>query len=150
MSVFKKANYLYRTEGLMPLIKQGFAFLAKFFYRSRWYYIIEHAPQNLKESDFVPDLPGFTFRLIESKDVSVNDPQSIYLNNRVADARERLNAGAVAFCVFFGESLASIGWVAFTEKAHKSLFQPPYKVDFNSGQASTGISSACNPKSKRT
>jgi hypothetical protein len=138
MPIIKKAGYLYRTEGLMSLVRQGFAFIFKFFYRSKWYYIIEHTPQNLQENDFLPDLHGFTFRLIENKDLSADDPQTTYLYEQVPDARERLEAGAVAFCVFLGNSLASLGWVAFTEKAHKSLFQPPYLVDFNRGQASTG------------
>jgi hypothetical protein len=138
MSIIKKANYLYRTEGIMPLIKKGFAFFLKFVYQSRWYYIIEHTPQNLKEIDFLPDLHGFSFRLIENKDISADEPQSKYLYEQVPDAYERLDAGAAAFCVFLGDSLVSLGWVAFTEKAHKSLFQPPYKVDFNKGQASTG------------
>jgi hypothetical protein len=138
MSIIKKAKYLYRTEGLIFLVKQGFAFLAKFIYRSRWYYVIEHTPQYLKESDFLPDLPGFTFRLMENSDFPAVDCQSRYFYEQVADAQERLKAGAVAFCVFLGDALVSLGWVALTEKAHESLFQPPYKVSFEKGQASTG------------
>ena len=62
----------------------------------------------------------------------------MYVYNRIADGRQRLESGAVACCVFCGNGLASIGWVALTEEAHRSLFQPGYKVNFEVGQASTG------------
>jgi hypothetical protein len=138
LKAISRAKYIFLTEGLIPLVRQGFSFITRFFYQDNYYYIIEHSPRRLEEKDFLPSLRNYRFELVESEGSRSGSAGYVYLTEKVVDAREKLEAGAVAFCVFHENDLASIGWVALDEKAQGSLFQPPYRVDFAAGEASTG------------
>ncbi|MDY6917200.1 MAG: hypothetical protein SVP26_04525 [Chloroflexota bacterium] len=59
-------------------------------------------------------------------------------HSSVPNARQRLDRGAMAFCVFAGRELGSIGWVAFSKEAQASLDEPPLPVDYESGEAYRG------------
>ena len=58
--------------------------------------------------------------------------------SQAVNARESLDKGAIAFCIFVGPELAHIGWVAMTEEARRGVDALPYRVDFRNGQACTG------------
>jgi len=52
--------------------------------------------------------------------------------------RERLDRGAIGFCIFVGQELANIGWVAMNEEAQRSILDLPIKVDFSNNEAFLG------------
>ena len=54
------------------------------------------------------------------------------------NARQGLDKGAIAFCVFIGRELAHIGWVALNEEAKNTFDDLPYHVDFSNREACTG------------
>jgi len=138
MQIIKRARYLYNTEGFSPLIRQALSFLTRHIFERKCYYIIEHRPARYLENNFLPSIPDYIFKRIEADDIDKNDPLVMYVYGKVADAREKLESGAIAFCIFVNGELATIGWVAMNERANDSLFQPPFKVNFRTGEAATG------------
>ena len=91
------------------------------------------------EADFLPKTGELTVEIVSS------NQQADELAKRFADfrgtignARQCLDKGAVAFCIYIGGELAHIGWVGMTEEA-KNTFDPiPYRVEFSKKEACTG------------
>jgi hypothetical protein len=52
--------------------------------------------------------------------------------------RKRLQKGLIAFCIFIGNELAHISWIALNEKTKNIMHSYPYKVDFADSQAAIG------------
>jgi len=110
-------------------------------FRHETYYLSEHAAdniRNLNEADFMPKIDDFVFKII-STNLMMDDLEAEGLEFRLHDsnARKYLDKGAIAFCIFVGQELAHISWAAMTEEAKKSLGEPPYRVDFSSGEVCT-------------
>ncbi len=147
--LFRRAKYIFQTEGLIPLLRQGFAFLIGYFFQYGTYYLYEYAVKERNETDFMPRIQNFTFKVFatnQQADKLVAD--DLDFRSYVINARQRLDKGAIAFCVFVDRELAYIGWVAMSEEAKKSLTQLPIQVDFSNNEAYTG-SIVTNPKYRR-
>jgi len=63
-------------------------------------------------------------------------------------AREKLDKGALMFCIFVEKELACIHWAAATQEAMNVLIKVSYKVDFSSNEVCLGWSET-NPKYRR-
>ncbi len=63
------------------------------------------------------------------------EAEGFEFRSHILDARESLDKGAIAFCIFIGYEFANIGWVALSEEAKKSFWQFPVQVDFSNKQA---------------
>jgi len=105
------------------------------------YYILER-PLNKEIFDpepFKPDIQGLTSVFITFRQQAdeiageSEDFRKHYIN-----ADKMLKAGAVACCIYVGNEIAFIGWVATTEAAKKAFNNVPYHVDFNNNEACTG------------
>jgi len=107
-------------------------------FQRRYYYIIEHKPGRYADNSIIPAIEGYIYRCFEAGDIDETDPLVMYVYNTVADAKQRLDSGAVVFCIFKEKELASIGWVAMNRAAKDSLFQPPFTINFDKGEAATG------------
>ena len=87
----------------------------------------------------MPRIQNFTFKVVatnqQANELAVD---GLDFRSYVVNARQRLDKGAVAFCVFVDGDLAYIGWVAMTEKAKKSLTQLPFQVNFSNYEAYMG------------
>lgn len=128
-----------QNEGLVPLLRRGFAFLVGYFFKYETLYLYEHTMKERNEADFLPKIQNFTFQIV-STNLKADElaagghdfrSYSIYTSTW-------LDKGAVAFCFFVGRELAHIGWVAMTEEA-KNAFEPfPYKVNFSNKEVCTG------------
>lgn len=138
-TLFRRAKYIFRTEGLISLLRQGFALLAGYFFRYRTCYLYEYAVGQGDEAQFTPRIQDFTLEVI-STNQQADELTARGLDFHLQDSRaqQRLDKGAIAFCVFVGQELAHIGWVALNEEAKESLNEPPYKVDFANGEACVG------------
>lgn len=129
-----------RTEGLKPLVKRSFDFMSGWFFQCDYYYIYEHTIKDRNESNFLPRLRDFTFKMISTNKEAdeLAEETGFDFRQRIVKGRERLDNGAIALCFFVGNELAHIGWVAMDEKAKKAVDPIPYKVAFSKGQACTG------------
>jgi len=147
--LLRRAKRIFQTEGLVPLFRQALAFVAWRFFEYETLYLFEHSTDNVRsldEADFMPKIEDFTFKIISTnREADELESEGLEFRLYVLNARERLDKGAVAFCVFVGRELAHMGWAAMTEEAKASMAEPPNKVDFAGGEVCTG-GTRTNPK----
>ncbi len=101
--LFGRAKRVFHTQGLMPLLRQGLAFLAGLFFQYETYYLYEHELQEVNDADFMPRINDFTFKIVTTS----QEADELVANGfefRSSDGihRERLEKGATAFRVFVG------------------------------------------------
>jgi len=139
---FEKARQVYRTEGLVSLLRRGFRFIAYcvFEYRSYWLYAEPTGnAATLDDVHFLPQIDDFRFEIVSSNQEADDlETDGFEFRSHVPNARERLEKGAVAFCAFAGRELVSTNWVAMNQEAKDSLPEPPYRVDFSANEACVG------------
>ncbi len=147
--LFGRAKHVLQTEGLVPLLRRGYAFLLGYFLRYENYYLYEYRLDERSEADFMPSNQDFTFKIVSTKE-QADGLVADGFEFRSSDGSqiERLGKGAIAVCVFVGRELAHIGWVAMNEEAKKSIIDIPFQVDFPDNKAFAG-GVWTNPKYRR-
>ena len=152
ITLFIRAKQSYQTKGLVSLARQVFAFVLWLFFDCRTYYLYRYMLDNnqwLNEAHLKPKIDNILLRVVTTnREADEIEAEGLEFLSQVHNARERLDKGAVAFCIFIGNELAHIGWVAMTQRAKDSLGEPPYAVDFSNGEA-CGASLWTNPKYRR-
>jgi hypothetical protein len=131
-----RARYILRNEGAISLLRRIFSYLASYIFSCEEYYVLQLSAGELNEADFLPRAKDFTFKLINSNEVADDWAKQTGFDFReqILHARRHLDAGAVAFCIFVQNCLASIIWAGFNQKAKDSLQREPYKVNFSEHQ----------------
>ena len=134
----------YKTEGVTYLLAVGFRFMAGLLFKYQTFYLIEHTleqTRHLDEKDFLPKTDHFEWKVVattQEADVMEADGLEFRSYAHSFDAREALDNGAKATCLFVGRELAHIGWLAMTEEAKNSLNEPPIRVDFSKKESYSG------------
>jgi hypothetical protein len=131
--------YILRHEGWIALTMQVFNFVSQRLFQYGNYYLYEHIMTERNEADFLPKFKNFTAHMVTSAqqgDELKAQGYNIYTNS--INTRNRLDKGAIAFCVFIEKDLAHIGWSALTEKGMESFEPFPYRVNFDKQEACTG------------
>jgi len=135
-----RARYILRNEGTISLLRRIFSYLSSriFFYEE--YYVRQHFVGELNEADFLPKVKGFTFKLITSNEMADDWAKrtDVDFREQILHARQRLDAGAVAFCIFIQNHLANINWLGLDQKSKNSINPQPYQVNFSEHQGCTG------------
>ena len=149
---FTRTKQVWQTEGLMPLLRWVFTSVISRFFAYRTFYLYEHIIENdqrLREADFTPKIDNTYHRIVTTnKEANALEAEGFEFRSQAANARVRLDNGAIAFCIFVGRELANIVWVAMTQQAKDSLKEPPFKVDFSENEAWSG-GAWTNPKYRR-
>lgn len=129
-----RARYLLKNEGAGTFFSK---IITSYIFINKEYYLRQHFAGDLKEADFLPARKDFTFKLItDNKTADEWAKQTgCDFRNQILHARQRLNAGAIAFCIFVGKELACVNWLALTPKAKHIINPLPFKVDFDARQA---------------
>jgi hypothetical protein len=154
--MLRRARQIYQAEGLIPLVRRGFAFLLYHIFEYRAYYLTEYNLENLRqlnEANFMPRMDDFAIRIVTSnQEADALEANGLEFASASGgfrfDARRALDSGAIAFCTYVGKELATIGWVALTQQAMDSLNERPMRVDFSKGESFTG-NIWTNPKYRR-
>ena len=145
--LFTKASHILRTEGPAALFRRGAAFLswpvmhlAHRAFDYRVVYLYEHTIKERHETDFLPMMQDYTFNIITTNQQAdeLADHGFQDLRKHWRSARQGLEFGAIAFCVFVGRELAHVGWLAMNNKAKNTFDSLPYCVGFSSNEACTG------------
>ena len=138
----RRAKQIYQTEGLRSLIRRGFAFLAYCLFERQTYYLYADRTEgflSLHEADFKPSIDGFILKVVSSNEEADElEAEGFQFRSHVQNSQQRLDKGAVAFCIFVGSELAHIAWAALSKEAQSSIGEPPYKVDFSNREGCTG------------
>ncbi len=137
--LLKRAREISQTEGLLPLVRQGFVFLVAHFFRYENYYLYEHTIGESDEADFSPRVQDFTFKIVTTtQQADELAAAGLDFGSHHPNERRGLEKGAVAFCFFIDGELAHVGRVATSQEAKNSFDSLPYRVDFSGKQACTG------------
>lgn len=102
------------------------------------------------ESPSLPSVRNFIFQIVTTNnqlDDIINKRQDLSLLN-IKQVRHRLKRGAIAFLILVNNEVASIVWLALTEKAKGTFNKYPYKVDFENGECCVG-GAWTNPKYRK-
>jgi hypothetical protein len=133
---YERAKNILQTAGLKALFIRA---LKHGFYEHQIYYLYEHVLKDRDEADFFPGVKDFIFKTIPARnDIDQLVSNGFDLRLDITDMRHRVEKGAIAYCIFIGRDLASIGFIAGNQEAMNSLNPPPFKVNFSAGEVYTG------------
>lgn len=137
-AMFKKAKQIHQTQGLLKLLQQALTWLRVQFFEYHAYYLyclsLEDDP-SIRDANPVPPLEDISYRIVSTNsEADEFEADGFEFHSITANAREKLESGAIATCVFVGKELANLGWVAMTQEAKDSLKSPPFEIDFSSGE----------------
>ncbi len=137
--LLRTARRISQTDGLVSLINRGFKFLGGWFFQHEIYYLYKHEMKDRNEAEFMPRIHDFTFEIVFTNR-QADELATRGLEFRSSDGidKYRLDEGAIAFCFFVGQEFAHKGWIAVNEKAQRSFFNIPYKVDYVRKEALCG------------
>ena len=136
-AVVARVKTILKTEGLLPLLRVALLFLTRYLFCYETYHLFEfqHDPA-INPDDFKPSIPNLSHYFVTTNQqadeltTQFDDFRSYCIN-----ARERLDSGAVALCVFSGRKLAHMEWIATSEAAKRTFNDMPYRVDFANKEA---------------
>jgi len=138
-SLFSQGKHVYQNEGSVSLLKRGLAFASSLIFKYQTYYLYMEPLEGLRlpnEVDIRPRVEGLTFRIVTTnREADELEADGLEFRSQVVNAREKLDKGATAFCIFVGRDLANIGWFALTQQATYGLDHLPFKVDFSKNEA---------------
>ena len=104
--------------------------------------IYEHTLKEIDFNDFMPYISNFTLHIVSTnRQADTLEADGYEFSNYQQRQSRGLDIGAIAFCIFVGQELAHIGWVALTEEAAPYVDSWRYHVDFTGGEACSGSSS---------
>lgn len=136
--LLKRAKHIYRTEGLIALLRRGLLYVVRCFFvcESHYLLVVELANyQVVNRPNLTPKVNNITSQVVTTnQEVDELEAQGFEFRSHIWNARERLNNGAIAVCTFVGTELATISWVALTERAKASLIGFPIEVNFDKGE----------------
>jgi hypothetical protein len=137
---WNRARYILQSEGAIPLLKRLFAYLSSQIFCRGEFYVRYHFVGELDEADFLPRVKDFSFKLTTSNEAADELAEQVGFDFReqIPRARRRLDAGAVAFCIFMQNRLVHISWIGFSQEEQRTMNSQPYKVNFSQNQACLG------------
>ena len=150
--LFIRARIILKTEGITSLIVKVFVFVAKHIFSYETYYITMRSLQNqtISKDDLIPDVADLTFKVITSNKEAdelvaggFEDFRSYQLN-----ARQALEKGTIAFCLFVGTEVGYLTWLARSRDSQKIFNERPYQVDFDNSEACS-VGARTVPKYRR-
>ena len=131
-----RANDILRMEGFFLLLKKIFSY---YFFQYRTFYLYEHELKELDESKFLPRMKNYSVQIVtDNVQADKLADKGFDFRSHLPKARKGLANGAVAFCIYKNNELASIGWLALNEKARKYVDPLPYYVDYAAGEVGSG------------
>ena len=111
--LFRRAYHIHRAEGLRALLGRAYRLLVRRYFEYSTYYLYAKPVPRAEEVNGAQPIPGADRvmpRLVSSnEEVDELEAQGFEFRSHVPNARERLDKGAVATCVFVGKELGHIG-----------------------------------------
>jgi hypothetical protein len=139
-SLYDRSREIIKYHGIISfswrvLRAAWFSFWMPLFLYRRWY-VYEHDLQNtssLREEYLKPSIPEFHCRIISSlEEAQQLRIQGYDILKLASHASDKLNRGAIAFCLFNNQELMHIGWLCRNKDAKDSVNPVPYAVDYSS------------------
>jgi hypothetical protein len=135
-SLLGRAWSLAQREGPVRLVS---VVIRRYLFDSRTFLLYEydHASEACRR---LPPLPeGFDESFVENNEVAdAIAEKRCDFRRLVPAARHALDCAAVALCIYHGDEVAHVGWLATTERARRSLDPLEFEVAFDRGVAWLG------------
>jgi hypothetical protein len=137
------ASGKFQREGFVPMLKSlkddALRFFGSYLFYYAEYYLYELTLQERNEADFLPTVPNFTVQIVSSnRQADMLAAEGDDFRKYFYSARQALDKGAIAFCIFVEGELAHVTWAAFTEEAKNTFDAMPYRINFAEKEAYTG------------
>jgi len=146
---YERGKYILQKKGLLPFVMEGVRFLSKSVFVYKRYYTYELPLNGPMQFEPAPRIQNFVFEIVPTNQrLDELAAQGFDFGIHGIRARDKLDKGALMFCIFIGKELACIHWAATTPEAMDMIFRIPYKVDFLNGEVYIGWSET-TPKYKR-
>jgi hypothetical protein len=147
--LFGRAKRILQTEGLTALIRRGFPFLVRYFFRYENFYLYEQMMKKRSGAEPAPKLQNATFKIVyTNQQADELLAEGLDFRSHFINARQWLDKGVVAFCVFVNGEFAHASWVVMDAEAMRKTNQLACRVDFSSGEAYLALVET-NPKYRR-
>ena len=138
-ALYRRGKYILQHEGWLSFLKQGFSFVRNLFFSYGNYYIYEKELNPIDEViKFKPKI-DCTFRMVSSSD-ELDKLIAQGYNFKAMNFKPKLEKGALAFCLFVGQEVAHVTWVAPNKEAKKEIDYLPFKVNIEIGEVCSGAS----------
>jgi hypothetical protein len=146
---YELGKYILMREGLLPFIKKAFSFPLRSLIDYKDLYIYELLLNEQVADVSTAEVGNLKFEMISTtKQLLELTACGFDFGIHIIGAEERLNRGALMFCVFVGNELAHMRWVATTAAARDSIVEIPCEVDFSNNEVYLGWSET-DPKYRR-
>jgi len=135
----EKALYVLRNEGFSAFLKQALLFLTQSLFFDRTYYLYVGSLEEVGRVVAKPQIDNPSLQTIRTnREVEELSAEGYILKPWYPEYRNRLDKGVTAYCAFAGKQMAHINWCATTEEGMRALGEPPYRIDFASGEIAWG------------
>lgn len=136
---YQAGKYILQKEGLLPLVTEVTRLLRRCVFVHERYYLYEISLNKPMKFEPTPKIQDFVFEIV-STNQRLDELAALGFDFGIHGirAREKLDKGALMFCIFIGKKLASIHWAATTQEAMNVQIKIPYKVDFSNSEAYLG------------
>ena len=147
-----RVKTILKTEGVISFTGRILSFLVRHIFCYETYYVSETDLDNqaVNPADFIPDLANLTFKTFtsnkEADEHVANGFEDFRLYHR--NARRGLDKGAIAICLFVGNEVGYLTFIARCEEAVRVFNEMPYRVDFSSKRAYS-VGAITVPKHRR-
>lgn len=146
---YKRGIYILQKEGLFAFFVNVVRFLRRCVFIYDTYYTYELPLNGPMQFEPAPKIQDFVFEIVPTNQrLDELAAQGFDFGIHGIRARDKLDKGALMFCIFIGKELACIHWAVTTQEAMDMIFRIPYKVDFLNGEVYIGWSET-SPKYKR-
>ena len=148
--LFARVKSKIENEGAIAFLKALFAlFRYNLFYRKS-YYLFRHKSTDVIPEERLHSVQASTFIIVSTNEEA--DKLALTtgtdFRQRFPHAREALDNGGIAFCIFVDKEIVHISWACVNGEVQKILGEPPLKVDFANNEALVG-SLWTHPKYRR-
>lgn len=135
--LYARGKYILVHQGWSAFIKDGFSFIRNLFFNHGTYLIYEKELSNSQRFDGFKPKIDCSFKLINNLKEFYQLVEQGY-DFKMVNFKSLLAKGAKAFCLFVGQNLASVTWVAFNIKAKQEIDYIPFEVYFEKGEVCSG------------
>jgi hypothetical protein len=147
---YQAGKYILQKEGLLPLVEEVIRLLRKCVFVHERYFMYEMPLNEPMKYEAAPKIPGFVFEIVPTNQ-RLNELAALGFDFGIHGirARDKLDKGALMFCIFIGKELASIHWAAVNQEAANTLVNGiVYRKGFSNNEAYLGWS-VTNPRYRR-
>lgn len=131
-----RSRFIAKQDGLLTLIARSLLYTSEYFFHFGTFILYEDTPDLEDKANNLPELKDISVQIISTREQADKlAANGLDLNAYTTNATEKLDKGAIAFCIFVGGEFAHVGWVTTNQRA-KDAFEPyPFHVDFLNNEA---------------